>query len=97
MHPTASTRNAGLELLSRINRWLIAAAVVVAGVLSLLAERAFHGHTTSSAGSSAASSTVQPSSSGSSVSSGSSGSGLTSSQSAPSSAPAPAPVVSGGS
>jgi hypothetical protein len=88
MHPTASTRNAGLELLSRINRWLIAAAVVVGGFLSLLAERAFRGRTTSSAGSSAASSAVQPSSSGS---------GLSSSQSAPSSAPAPAPVVSGGS
>jgi hypothetical protein len=92
MHPTASTRNAGLELLSRINRWLIAAAVVVAGFLSLLAERAFRGHTASSTGSSAASSAAQSSSSGS---------GLSSSQSAPSSAPssapAPAPVVSGGS
>ena len=92
MHPTASTRNAGLELLSRINRWLIAAAVVVAGFLSLLAERAFRGHSASSTGSSAASSTVQPSSSSSG-----SGSGLSSSQSAPAPAPAPAPVVSGGS
>jgi hypothetical protein len=89
MHPTASTRNAGLELLSRINRWLIAAAVVVAGFLSLLAERAFRGHTASSTGSSAASGAAQQPSS--------SGSGLSSSQSAPSSAPAPAPVVSGGS
>ncbi|HEV2975720.1 MAG TPA: hypothetical protein VGX69_12135 [Solirubrobacteraceae bacterium] len=94
MHPTASTRNAGLELLSRINRWLIAATVVVAGFLSLLAERAFRGHTSSSTGSSAASSTVQPSSSSSSSGSGS---GLSSSQSAPAPAPAPAPVVSGGS
>jgi hypothetical protein len=92
MHPTASTRNAGLELLSRINRWLIAAAVVVAGFLSLLAERAFRGHTTSAAASSGA-----QSSSSASQQPSSSGSGLTSSQSAPASAPAPAPVVSGGS
>jgi hypothetical protein len=85
MNPTASTRNAGFELLARINRWLIAGAVVIAGFLSLLAERSFRGHTGSSAVSSAA---QRPSGSGS---------GLTPSQSAPAAASSTAPVVSGGS
>lgn len=92
MPPTADTRNAGLELLSKINRWLLAGAVAVAGFLSLLAEHAFRGHTTSSAASSAA-----QSSGSAAQQSSSSSAGLTPSQSAPAPAPAPAPVVSGGS
>ena len=97
MNPTASTRNAGLELLSRINRWLVVGAVALTGFLSLLAERAFRGHTSASAASSSAASSAAASA-GPAQQSSSSGSGLTPSQSAPSPAvSAPAPVVSGGS
>jgi hypothetical protein len=44
----ASARDAGFALISRINRWLIAAAVAVTGFLSLVAAHAFHGHTSAS-------------------------------------------------
>ncbi len=98
---TATTRDAGLALIGKINRWMIAGAVAFSGVISLVAARSFHGHTVSSSGS-AVSQPAQSSSSsgGSSGSSGSSGSGLSQPSQAPASAPAqssPAPVVSGGS
>lgn len=94
----ASARDAGLELIRRINRWMIAGAIALTGVISLVAARSFHGHTASAATSSQAS---QPSSSGSAASSSdSSGGGLSQPAQAPSSSSgssAPAPVVSGGS
>ena len=43
--PAVQAREAGLELIRRINRWLIAAAVAATGLLSLLAAHAFHGRT----------------------------------------------------
>lgn len=88
----ASARDAGLELIRRINRWMIAAAVALAGMISLVAARSFHGHTASAATSS------QSSQSSNSSSSNSSGGGLSQPSQAPSPAQsAPAPVVSGGS
>jgi hypothetical protein len=99
-----NAREAGLDLIRRVNRWLIAAAVAAAGFLSLLAANAFHGRTITTSGGSASSaaqsqSQSSPSVSGSSTSSSSAGgSGLQSPAQAPAPAPAaPAPVVSGGS
>lgn len=40
-----SARDAGLALISRINRWLIATTVALSGVISIAAASAFHGHT----------------------------------------------------
>ena len=90
------SRDAGLALITRINRWMIAGAVAFAGAVSLVAARSFHGHTASSSISGS-----QPTQSPSSSSVGSSSSGLSS----PSQVPSPssssssdqAPVVSGGS
>lgn len=85
-----NARDAGVALIGRINRWLIAGAVVVTGTVSLAAARSFHGHTTASSSSS---------SRGTSSSSSSSSLQQPSQAPAPSSAPqsTPAPVVSGGS
>lgn len=93
-------REAGLELTRPMNRWLITGAVGAAGLFSLLAAHAFHGHTTSDASSSLASqsrsSSAAPSSSQAPSNAG--GSGLQAPTQAPSPTPAaPAPVVSGGS
>jgi hypothetical protein len=96
--PRAVTaREAGLELIRRLNRWLIAGAVAAAGLLSLLAAHAVHGHTVTTNG--AASSTASPSGSSSPHSSSNvGGAGLRAPAQAPAPAqPAPAPVVSGGS
>jgi len=95
-------REAGLELIRRINRWLIAGTVAAAGLFSLLAAHALPGHTvtTGSAPSSVASQsgTSSGASSASHSSSNAGGSGLQAPAQAPSLAPAvPAPVVSGGS
>ncbi len=100
---SVTTRDAGLALISRINRWMVAGAVASAGVISLVAARSFHGHTVSSS----ASAVSQPAQSSSSGASGSSSSGSSSSGGGlgqPAQAPgsgsaqsAPAPVVSGGS
>lgn len=100
MSPRAVTaRDAGLRLIARINRWMIAGAVALSGLISVAAARSFHGHTATNAG--AATSQPSSSSSSSSGASGSSdGSGIQQPPQAPSSAPAqpaPAPVVSGGS
>ena len=97
-----TARDAGLELIRRINRWLIAGAVAAVGLFSLLAAHAFHGHTvtTSRASSSVASQSgpISGSSSSSHSPSNAGGSGLQAPAQAPSPAPAaPAPVVSGGS
>jgi hypothetical protein len=103
MTPRAvNARDAGLRLIARINKWMIAGAVALSGLISVAAARSFHGHTTT-----AASSASQPSQASSTSSSGSgadgssaNGGGLQQPAQAPSSAAAPAapaPVVSGGS
>ena len=91
-------REAGLELIGRINRWLIAAAVAAAGVFSLLAAHAFHGHAATSGRASSSSSAGSPAGSSSGAPPSAEGSGLQAPAQAPAPAPAaPAPVVSGGS
>lgn len=99
MSPKAITaRDAGLNLIARINRWMIAGAVALSGLISVAAARSFHGHSTTSASASQPSSSSSAGSS--SAGSSSDGSGLQQPAQAPSSAPAqpaPAPVVSGGS
>lgn len=90
-----NARERGLVLVSRINRWMIAGAVALTGVVSLVASQSFHGRTLSRA------SAVSQSSSGSSASGGGSSGSIQQPAQAPSSMPAPvvpsAPVVSGGS
>jgi len=102
MTPRAITaRDAGLNLIARINRWMIAGAVALSGLISVAAARSFHGRAATSA--SATSQPSQPSSSSTgsdSSSSSSDGSGIQQPPQTPSAAPAqsaPAPVVSGGS
>jgi hypothetical protein len=92
-----TTRDRGLALISRLNRWLIAGAVGLSGLLSVAAAHAFHGHTRSvssqGAGASSSATRQQPSTSGGGVP-------LQQPAQAPTSAPAsaaPSPVVSGGS
>lgn len=87
-----SARDRGLVLISRLNRWMIAAAVALTGVVSIVAKESFHGRTLSQ------SAVSQSSSSGGGASS-STGS-IQQPVQPPSSLPAPAvpaPVVSGGS
>ena len=91
-----TTRDGGLALISRLNRWLIAGAIGLSGVLSVAAAQAFHGHTRSassqSAGASSSATRQQPSTGGG-------GGSLQQPDQAPTSAPAsaaPSPVVSGG-
>ncbi|MGO9972130.1 MAG: hypothetical protein ACLP01_04820 [Solirubrobacteraceae bacterium] len=89
-HPV-DRRDAGLDLIRRGNRWLVAGAVGLAGVVSLAAAHAFPGRTITSGVASAVSGQAQPQQ-------GSSGSGLQSPSQAPGVAlPAPSAVVSGGS
>jgi hypothetical protein len=91
-------REAGLELIRRANRWLIAATVAAAGMFSLLAAHAFHGHTVATGEAASSSSAVSPAGSPSGVPQSAGGSGLQAPVQAPAPAPAaPAPVVSGGS
>jgi hypothetical protein len=90
------TRERGFALVSRVNRWMVAGAVVVAGGVTAVTAHAFHPHQavvrTAAPASPAASS--QPSAAPSD-----NGGGLQPPSQAPQSvAPAaPAPVVSGGS
>ncbi len=99
---SVNARNAGLELISRVNRWLIAGAVALTGAISVAAAKSFHGHssTSSPATSSQSSSPSSSSSSGGGNSaSGSGSSGLAApSQSPGATGASSAPVtVSGGS
>ena len=93
--PSVNARDAGLRLISRINRWTIAGAIALSGVISLVAAKSFHGRTLKTAGVAQ----TQPSGSESDSSSSSSGEdGLQQPAQSPGPAPAaPAPVVSGGS
>jgi hypothetical protein len=52
-----TVRDHGLALISRVNRWLIVAAVAFSGLISLVAAHAFHGRTVSAGGSSPEAST----------------------------------------
>jgi hypothetical protein len=98
-----SARDRGLALIPRINRWLIAGAVGLAGVLSVAAANAFHGHqrTQSSQAGSGSSAVQQQQSStpGSSTGDGGGSGSLQQPAQTPSSAPGSASggVVSGGS
>ncbi len=98
-----TARDAGLALISRINRWLIAGAVAFSGLISLAAAHAFHGRSLTSSGhSTGQSGSVQPSAppaTGGGSGSGDSGTALSQPAAPPTAAPAApsAPVVSGGS
>jgi hypothetical protein len=94
---TVNARDAGFALIGRINRWLIAGAVVLSGAISVAAAKSVHGHSTTPASSAAHSSSASSASSSPGTASSSS-SGLQQPAQAPSQAPSsPAPVVSGGS
>ena len=92
-------RDAGLALISRINRWLIAGAVALSGCVSVVAAHAFHGTLGSTHGARRrqAARRIGPSQPPASDD-GAGNSSLQQPATAPSQpAPAPAPVVSGGS
>jgi hypothetical protein len=94
-------RDAGLDLISRTNRWMVAGAIGVAGAVSLYASNAFHPQTARSATSAPASSATQsstnPTQSSTNPSQTSTNPGLQSSTAPVQATPAPAPVISGGS
>ena len=94
MPSVIETRDAGMDLVRRVNRWLVAGAVSAAGFLSLIASHAFHGHRVAAGDpTSSASRGVQVPQAPSS-----SGGGLASPAQAPTPAtPGPGAVVSGGS
>ena len=58
----AMARDAGLQRISTMTRWMIAAIIGLSGALALIAANAFHGRTISSgtSGSSSASQTTTP-------------------------------------
>ena len=101
-HGEAHTREAGLALIKRANRWIVSAAVVLAAGISAVTAHAFHART-------AVSSTVGDATPSTSAPRPRSGDGdgdhaLRSPSQAPAAAPAPtptvaapSPVVSGGS
>lgn len=96
-------RDRGLALASRANRWLIAGAVGLSGLLSVAAANAFHGrsHSVGSQSASGSSANGQASSASNTGGGGNSaadnGGGLQPVQAPAPAQPAPAPVVSGGS
>ena len=96
-----STRDAGLALISRITRWLIAGAVALSGFISIAAANAFHGHTVTARNTStpvSSSATIgQAHSQPPPVNDQRTGLQQPAAAPAPSPAPTPAPVVSGGS
>ena len=83
-----------MDLIRRVNRWLVAGAVAAVGFLSLAAAHTFHGHTVTARGAtSSASSGTQQAQAPSSAAGG-----LASPAQAPAPAsPGPGAVVSGGS
>jgi hypothetical protein len=102
MTPRTTTRDRGLALISRFNRWLIAGAVAASGLISLTAAHAFRGHpvngTAASSGAGGATAATSSAPAPSPSASGQDGGSLQQPAQAP--APvqsAPSPVVSGGS
>ena len=98
MEPRSVTaRERGLALISRVNRWLIAGAVGLSGLISLAAAHAFHGRTLSGGGSPLAASPTLPQSQTPAGDDGGGG-GLQQPAQAPApAAAAPSAGVSGGS
>jgi hypothetical protein len=93
--PAVERRAIAFAKLSRINRWLVAGAVTVSGALSVFAANSFHGHTRGTAPQRSARASSARRAAASSAAQSSAGM-----QAAPppvAVAPAPAPVVSGGS
>ena len=98
MAPRATNaRDAGLTLIRRINRWMIASAIALSGIVSVAAAKGFNGRsTTTSTQTTQSQSTPSPAPSSSSPSDNS-GSGLQQPAQAPAPAPAPqGPAVSSG-
>ncbi|MGO9961048.1 MAG: hypothetical protein ACLP50_34585 [Solirubrobacteraceae bacterium] len=99
------TREYGRALVSRVNRWMIGGAIVVAGAITAVTAHSFHAHTAAATAQSA--SPASQSASGATEPSvpNQASSGAGGGLQAPSQAPqpaavapsAPAPVVSGGS
>ncbi len=109
-HSALTTRDRGFALVGRLNRWLAAGAVALAGGLSIAAANAFHGHTRgqstsnavshSSASSNNSASNSSSNSTGGSSSGGDGGGSSSSSGGGglqpPAQAPSSAPAPSGG-
>ncbi|MGP0048719.1 MAG: hypothetical protein ACLPZR_07710 [Solirubrobacteraceae bacterium] len=102
------TREYGRALVSRVNRWMIGGAIVVAGAITAVTAHSFHAHTAAATAQSASpASPASQSASGAAEPSvpNQASSGAGGGLQAPSQAPqpaavapsAPAPVVSGGS
>ena len=99
-NPTPESRDRGLKLIPRINRWMAAGAVGLAGLFSVLAAESFHGHTSSAATSAQTASSRSSSASSSATTSSSTSSGYSlqsPSQSPSSSSSQGSAAVSGGS
>ena len=89
-----AARDAGLALASQIKHWLLAGAVTLTGVFSLLAAQAFHGHTSAASAQTSSAAGAAPAQ----QTGGDEGASLQQPAAAPAPAPAaPAAVVSGGS
>src|SRR5450755_3286011 len=88
-----TVRDHGLALISRVNRWLIVAAVAFSGLISLVAAHAFHGRTVSAGGSSPEASTPPGQSQSSAGTGSSAGGGSARSLQPPAQAPASAPAA----
>jgi len=95
------TREDGLALVSRVNRWMIAGAVIIAAAVTGVTAHSFHAHHAASASANASPASRQSSAFSQAAAAAA---GLQSPSQAPSQAPAqapapatPAPVVSGGS
>lgn len=84
-------RDAGLQRISAVTRWLTAGVVGLSGALALLAAHAFHGHTLSNASTTTPSPVTQPAAPASTAGE------LQQPSQAPVQTPAAPVVVSGGS
>jgi hypothetical protein len=96
-------RNAGLALVRRINRWLIAGAVAATGAVSAVAAQGFSGHTSAALVSSSATATTRQAQSSAGTSTSASSSTTSSGLQSPAQTPTAATssgssgAVSGGS
>jgi hypothetical protein len=94
MSPAIERREAGVDLIRRVNHWLVAGAVAATGFLSVAAAHTFHGHTVTARGASSSASSGNQQLQAPSSAAG----GLTSPAQTPAPAsPGPGAVVSGGS